>query len=734
MTKEGRSVDHKAGHADDAVHITADQVIDNIVRAGRTIADPHLRESSQRIPIPHQLPAMPRLFTGRRRELDSLTTMLTDVTNERRVLMISAIAGAGGIGKTWLAVEWAHQQIDRFPDGQLFVDLRGFDPSGKPMASTVALRVFLDGLGVAPAAIPPDPDAQLGLYRSLVADRRMLIVLDNAYDASQVAPLLPGSDTCTVLITSRRNLTGLISAYGASSLELDVLSAFEAAELLARGVGPERVAREPAAAAELVDWCSGSPLALSIVSARARTHPEFPLEVLTDELRDATARLDAFDSGDRYSNLRAVLSWSLQALTPAQSTMFAFVGLAYGPDISLEATARMTNLAEPKTKAHLRALEDVRLIQQPLPGRFRMHDLVRLYSVERAHDMLDVDIRHDALNRLTNFYLQTAYASRLRLRPDDVPLGLEPESNTRGDRFNDTSSALAWLDANHPCLLATVQAAAKDSLPEKTVSLAWSLDPFHRGRGHIHDRITTWQLALSVAERHRDSLLAGIARRYLGRSFSRANMNTEALSCLRQALSSAQESGNIIGQADAHDGLAGAWEHQGDDHEALSHATRALRIFRELGLQVLEARSLNDMGWFCARLEDYERARIHCEDALDLFSRTQNLEGQADTLDSLGYIAYQTGKHSAALDYYLQALSIQQTTGYTYDEADTSDRLAMVHAALGQESHAISAWRRALDLYHTQRRPADENRVRNSLNNIQPRLDETSSCRNTEDD
>ncbi|MGH3994541.1 MAG: BTAD domain-containing putative transcriptional regulator, partial [Pseudonocardiaceae bacterium] len=253
--------------------------------------------------VPRQMPLPPRLFTGRTDELARLGKDLDDST-----MVISAICGTGGIGKTWLALQWAHQHHDRFPDGQLYVNLRGFDPSGRPMPPATAIRTFLTALGVESTAIPTDPEAQPGLYRSLVAGKRMLIVLDNAVDTAQVAPLLPGSPGCTVLVTSRRQLTGLAASHGARLLTLDVLSEPESRDLLALHLGGDRLADEPDAVAELLDYCAGLPLALSIVAARAANRPDFPLAALADELRDHTRRLDALDAGEADASLRAVLS------------------------------------------------------------------------------------------------------------------------------------------------------------------------------------------------------------------------------------------------------------------------------------------------------------------------------------------------------------------------------------------------------------------------------------------
>ncbi|MCU7723950.1 NB-ARC domain-containing protein [Actinoplanes sp. KI2] len=254
------------------------------------VPDRPVRVAPARV-APRQLPPAPRLFTGRARELAFISDVVEAGDEEQDTATVLAIIGTGGIGKTWLALHWAHRNRDLFPDGQLYVNLRGFDPSERPLGPSTVLRGFLFALGIDPAAVPLDTDARAGLYRSLVADRRMLVVLDNARDAAQVAPLLPGSRSCRVLVTSRRNLTGLITAYGARPLVLDMFSDDESLELLTRHLGGARAAAEPHALADIRLQCAGLPLAISVVAARAVTHPDFRLSVIADELRDASTRL-----------------------------------------------------------------------------------------------------------------------------------------------------------------------------------------------------------------------------------------------------------------------------------------------------------------------------------------------------------------------------------------------------------------------------------------------------------
>jgi DNA-binding SARP family transcriptional activator len=302
---------------------------------------------------PQQLPASSGSFTGRAVELAELDKLMDAAPDRAATVVISAIGGTGGIGKTWLALRWANDNTDRYPDGHLYVDLRGFDPANDPVAPAAAVRGFLDALGVEPAQIPADPDAQAGLYRSLVAGRRMLIVLDNARDSATVTPLLPAAGPSAVLVTSRHQLAGLVATHDARPLPLDTLPDADAYDLLTRRLGRQRTAAEPQPVTDIVRHCAGLPLALAIVAARAALQPHLPLAALAAQLRTATTRLDALEAGDLSVNLRAVLSCSTQALPLEAARVFALLGLVPGPDISVAAVASLA--AFPVADVHLHA-------------------------------------------------------------------------------------------------------------------------------------------------------------------------------------------------------------------------------------------------------------------------------------------------------------------------------------------------------------------------------------------
>jgi DNA-binding SARP family transcriptional activator/tetratricopeptide (TPR) repeat protein len=663
-------------------------------------------------PVPRQLPAGPRLFAGRARELARLTAAADERVGA--AMVISAIGGAGGVGKTWLALRWAHEHLRRFPDGQLHVNLRGFDPAGEPVSPDAALRGFLTALGVGSSMIPSGTEAMAALYRSLVAGRRMLVLLDNARDATQVVPLLPGSPTCTVLVTSRQRLTGLVVSHGAHPVELDVLAGHEARELLTGHLGHDRIAAEPGAAEELLDRCAGLPLAISIVGARAAVQPGLALATLAGELREPPRRLDALDTGDTSTSLRASLACSHRALPAEAAAVFGWLGLAPGPDIGTAAAAGLAGASTVDVRATLHRLQDAHLVQEHRSGRFRMHDLVRHYAAGVA----DRDGRCAGvpLRRLVDHYLHTAAAAALLLDPHRQPVRPDPPvPGCRPDTVADETAAMAWLADEHANLLACQGTAAAWGWHAPVWQLAWSLDTFHWRSGHLRDARATWIAALAAAEALGDVDALTRCHQRLGNACAPLGLHAEALHHLEQALVLARGTGDRADQAHTHHILAWVWEERGDDTRALEHAEHAVRLFRAVGKPAWEANALNTAGWYHARLGHHDQARTHCVDALTLFHSHVDPQGEAATLDTLGYVAHHTGQHDQARDYYQQALALFRDLGYVYEEANTLAHLGQAHRALGQHDQARSSLRQALRLYEAQSRATDTDRVRREL-------------------
>ncbi|MET8979966.1 tetratricopeptide repeat protein [Streptomyces sp. NPDC004539] len=670
-------------------------------------------EAAPVAPVPRQLPAAPAPFVGREDELALLDAVSGAVSEGAATVVVSTIAGAGGAGKSWLALHWAHRNAGRFPDGQLFVDLRGFSPDGEPMDPAVAVRGFLDALGVEPDRVPVAVHAQAALFRSLVAGRRMLLVLDNAVDTAQVVPLLPGGDTCVVAVTSRNRLPGLVTGHGARVVSVDTLTDAEARELLVARLGAARVAAEAGAVRELVRLCGGFPLALSIVAGRALTHPHLPLAALAGELREDV--LDVLDDADPAASLPAVLSSSHRALSAEEAEVFGLLALAPGPDISLPAAASLTGLGPSRTRSVLRRLEQSSLIGRDAAGRHRMHDLIRRHAVT-AHT-LDDAVRAAALRRVLDFYTHTAYAAALLLDAHREPVELAPPvPGCDPHPLPDIPAAMDWFDAEHRTLLAAQQAAAAHGSYGTAWRLAWALNDFHYRRGHRHDQLAVWRIAVDSAGRLPDPGAQIITHRLLGRAYVVLGHHEEAVESLNQALVLSERQGDRALQAQAHYTLASI---QPDGRRALEHARRALDLYRGLDQPIAEANAMNAVGWYAALLGDHDdTAREHCRAALALYLRHGDVNGQAQTLDSLGYIDHRAGRHDDAVRHYGRALALYRDLDNAYETAETLDRLGHPHAALGRYEEARAVWREARDLYRSQGRAEEADEVEGRLGGL----------------
>lgn len=736
---------HRAGRTSDALahyRRLRDRLVDELgTEPGTALRDLHRRildadpsllphpvttgdSSAVVVPVPRQLPAPPPSFTGRGTELARLDEVLGAQPDKDApppgtgtTVMISAIGGAGGIGKTCLALAWAHRNTERFPDGQLFTDLRGFDPTEQPVTPDAALFGFLTALGVVPDRIPTDPHARSALYRSLVAGRRMLVVLDNAATADQVVPLLPGSPTCGVLVTGRTGLASLIDRHGAHHLKLDVLTRHEATALLSARLGTSRTTAEPDAVDELVELGGGYPLALSITARNAVTRPGIPLAEVAAELRELG--LETLDHNtDPTASLPTVLSWSLRRLTDEQRAVFALLGIAPGPDTTLPAVAALTDLPPARARKALTALEEASLLERRPGGRYAMHDLVRAYAATTGHELPE-DMRKAALVRVVDFHLHTAFAADRLLNPHGPLLRPNPPApGVHPHPLPDAGVALAWLETEHATLLATQRAAAALGRHDVVWHFTWALDTFHLRRGHLRDALAGWRAALDAAVHLPDPTIRSRTHRSLGNICSVSDLHEEATKHLEQALDLATRDHNTAEQAHTHEALAAAWARQGDDRQALDNARHALDLYRALGQPSWEADALNQVGWYAARLGALDIARDHCQAALTLHRQHDNPDGEAATLDSLGFIAHRTGEHLGAIDRYHQSLALYRTLGNTYEIADTLDNLGHPHAALGEHTQARETWQEALDLYREQGRDEDVERVRRQLGDL----------------
>ncbi len=590
-----------------------DPVLDAPVRAGA------VGLTSRTVPVPAQLPPAVSAFAGRRAELAALDAMLPGPGRSGRApsgaMVISVLSGTAGVGKTALAVHWAHRVADRFPDGQLYVNLQGFDPGGAALEPAEAVRGFLEALGTPAARIPADLAGRAGLYRSLLAGRRVLVLLDNARDAEQVRPLLPGSPGCMAVVTGRDQLTGLIATDGAYPLTLDLLLAADARDLLIRRLGPARIAREPAAADDIIAGCARLPLALTIAAARAATRPDFALAAIAAELRQATSALDPFQAGDLASDVRAVFSWSYRSLSPAAARLFGLLGQHPGPDFSRAAAASLAGLAPDRAGAPLAELTRTHLLAEQVPGRYAFHDLLRAYAAEQ--DTGDQDATAAAVGRVLDHYLHSARAAAKLIEPHLHLLAVAPPgpgTTVAGPATAD--DAMAWFDAEHATLLAAVHLAAEAGYAAHAWQLAWTLTTAFLRRGSWNDSAQAQRAALAAARRAGDAAGEAHASHALALGYARSGRFDEAGLQFRQALRKSAAIGDRIGQAAIHISLT--WLAERDDRlaDALGHARQALELYRAADYQPGQAMVLNDIGFCLARLGHCQQALTYCEQGL----------------------------------------------------------------------------------------------------------------------
>jgi DNA-binding SARP family transcriptional activator/tetratricopeptide (TPR) repeat protein len=667
---------------------------------------------------PALLPASLSTFTGRNTHLDRLDRLLADNTT---AVVISAIAGTAGIGKTALALHWAHRVRDRFPDGQLYVNLRGFDPTGPPTPPGNVVRRFLDALGVPTHRIPIDPDAQIDLYRSLLATKRVLVILDNARDADQARPLLPGAPGCFALVASRNRLTGLVAIDGAHPLVLDVLTPDEAHQLLAARIGADRVAAEPDAIDEIIHRCARLPLALAIAAARATTDPHLCLADLAAELRDAHHRLDALTGGDTATDIRAVFACSYHTLTPHATRLFRLLGLHPGPDVSSAAAASLAGVAHSAVEPLLDELARAHLLAEVASGRYAFHDLLHAYAIELVHTHDTHNEHRIALHRMLDHYLHTANKATHLVHPHRDPIDLAPAlPGVTQEDVTDREQANAWLTAEHHVLMAAIRQAADRGFDTHALRLALSLTGFLDYRGHWSDLEAVHNVATAAAHRLGNRSAQAQAHRGLAVAYTRLGRYDDARTNFRHALDMFNALQDRIGRAHTHRLRGWLLDLQGQYRDALDEARQALDLYRDASHRTGEAAALNLVGWYHAQLGDHSQAVAYCEQALTAHQALGNLRGESADWDSLGYAEHHLGHHHRAIACYGRAIKLRQELGDRYNEATALAHLGDTHCVVGDHGAASAAWQQALSILTELDHP-DADRVRTKLHDLQPR-------------
>ncbi|WP_433534355.1 ATP-binding protein [Micromonospora sp. CA-249363] len=666
-----------------------------VLQAGSIGGDVHFHGDHGHRSIPRQLPAGVSRFVGRTNELAALDAAL-DAPDSTGTIIISAISGAGGIGKTALALRWARQLADRYPDGQLYADLRGFAPDADPVDPAEVIRGFLDALGVAADKVPVSVAAQSALFRSLVAGRRVLVVLDNARNSAQVRPLLPGDPSCLVVITSRNDLADLVAQEGARPLKLDVLTPVEATALIAEHVGGQMVASEPDAVARLVEACSGLPLAVAIVAARAATRPNFSLRDIAQDLSGEDP-LSSFDGVDR--SVRAVFSWSYRTLSPAAARVFGLLGLNTGADISLAGVASLAGIPLAEARELMNELTAVHLVDEHLARRFRLHDLLQTYAARLAATGESAEERGTAIRRLLDFYLTTSFWADRALDPARDPIHVIPSSNSVSPVvIEDIRQALEWFTGEKANLLAAVDVATRSGEDGHAWQLAWALNTYFYWRSDWRDLAMVQEAAVEAAVRLDDLQGQVKAYRGLGRALTSLERDDEALAHNERALVLSERLRDFPNQAASHHAMSVILDRLERFEEALHHARRALDLSRRIGNRSREARALRDVGIALNRLSSFEEGVRYCTESADLFRAAEDTHGEAVSLDHLANALAPLGRYPEAIEHLTRAASLHHLLGNIESEAATLDLLGDFHLAVEDTRSARRTWRQCLDL------------------------------------
>lgn len=668
---------------------------------------------------PAQLPADLPTFTGRHSELEQIRGLLHADGSLPDTVVISAISGMAGIGKTTLAVHWAHEIADRFPDGQLAINLRGFDPTGTIVPPEEAIRIFLDALGVPAQRIPSGLDAQQALYRSMLANRRVLILLDNAREVEQVRPLLPGSPGCMVIVTSRNQLTGLIVGDGGYPLTLNQLTPAESRDFIEHRFGARRAVAEPQAIEEIVERCARLPLALAIVAARAATHPAFPLSAIADELRDSYGNLDVFAGDDLSTDVRAVFSWSYETLSAPAARLFHLLGLHTGHDMSAPAAAALAGLTLRQTRGLLVELAHANLLTEQLPGRYTVHDLLRQYAAERVLTEETAEERDLAVERLLSWYLYTADATYPLLTPKRrrVPLGPVPAS-CQPLTFTTLDQALDWCAAERANLVAAVHQAGASARSDIAWKLTCALWGFFYLRSHSRDWLATASTGLRAARAADDrwgeawslgSLAA--AERTIGQ-LDAAIGHLHAEGALWRKLGDAQGRTSAVGN------LGDAYVQKGQPDKALVYLRRSLALDRLIGHTWGRGIGLANLGDAYQRLGRFDEAIECLEEAMTVLRGSGNRWVEGVALDILGTAQFRLGRHREAVETYRQALEAHREVRNRWGMGHSLGNLGDVHVASGAPGEARANWRQALEILSAFDHP-DAERIRERLRRLE---------------
>ena len=673
----------------------------------------HGDESSSRL-IPRQLPLNIANFTGREENVSVLNALLVnDSETSARTAVISAISGTAGVGKTALAIHWAHRVRDAFPEGELYLDLHGYD-FASPTTPSQALTYFLLALGVRPAEVPGDEDAKAALYRTLLHERRMLIILDNAASPQQVRPLIPGSDSCFTLITSRSRLAGLTATYPVERLSLDLLSLEESLNLLRSILGDSRVAAEPLEAKRLVELCVRLPLALRIVAERLVINPSTLGKVVADLSASASLLDDLSVIDDDRLAVRVVFDWSYGGLSAEEALTFRRVGLHAGADISNLAVTALTRLDERANQLSLDRLLSVNLLEQKTPGRYSFHDLLRIYAQDRCRKDDSEEHSNQALHHLLLWYLHCAELAsrqlmpqRTRLSPSSLPSGMSlPQFNTYPD-------ALDWCEAERANLALAVIQAREKGFNELAWQLPVALRGFFNIRKHWDDWVTTHRVALESAEAIGNVYAQGRVLNGLGTAMRQMGRSAEAIEYHKQALGLREALEDVRGQASVLDSLGNAYRDANDFESAINCYEKSRQFRRDIGDEHGLAWSLNNLGEVLHETNRSRDALPLLDESLVLRRSVQDKWGEGRTLHNLGVVHLALGNSSDGEHLLEESITVRRTIRDRWGVAVSLYSCGALYEQQGKPGSAVLAWTEALQVLEEIQDPlAEEVRAR----------------------
>jgi DNA-binding SARP family transcriptional activator/tetratricopeptide (TPR) repeat protein len=693
--------------ADPSLDAAGPQAAGSAFESGKALTLEAARHAAP-TPVPAQLPADVRAFTGRTGELATLDRLLSQQHDDNAAVpaatavTIALISGTAGVGKSALAVRWAHRVREAFPDGQLYVNLRGYDPE-QPVATADALAGFLTALGVRGPEIPVELDERAARYRSELAGRRMLVLLDNASSVEQVRPLLPGTGSCLVLITSRDSLPGMVAVHGAERLNLDLLPLADGVGLLRRLIGA-RVDREPSAAADLASACARLPLALRIGAELAAARTDVSLAELVVELADHHGRLDLLDAGgDPHAEVRAVFSWSYQYLPADAARTFRLLGAQPGVNVHVDAAAALTGTGKTEARRLLGLLARASLIHACGGGRYSMHDLLRAYAAELTvmHDR--VPDQEAALTRLFDHYLAGSVAAMKTLYPAAAAMVGDPDA------------ARSWIEAERPNLAAVCTYGAAHGWPRHAITLGETLFRYLDAGGPVAEAVTVTSSAVAAARVAGDRDAQARALTNLGRLHRRQGRLDEAVETYRQALALYAELGDHSAEAGALQNLGSVHWRQGHYRRAADHYQQAWNLYRQLGDEAGEAYASVRLGLVDERLGHEDQAAQRLRSAVELFTRLDDRYSEAYVLSLLARLRRRPDELELAAVHLERSLAVLRQARDRTGEAYALTDLAAVHARRGRLTEAAGHLRQVVVLH---RRIGDRASEAEALNDL----------------